>query len=325
MESSSSSCIVAICAATGKQGKEVIRRFKEINESKPYGSKVFHLKALTRNASSADAIKVSKIPYTTVAETDYSSKSLKDVLTGVDALYLNYAMVKNEADIESRIIDVALESCIQHIIYASTVGCERDHGVPHWTSSYRTEEYLKLCHEKQGKDFKYHLVRLGHFNENILPGSYMPPKNGTITYPWGANVPVVTSSLRDVARVVCKLFAEPWKLQNGCSIDAITEYVTVSDIAASISKAKGETISAAKGPWIFTTFGHWFGWEANTILCMAKYIDAQRFPLDFDIDGMRDFLEKEIRDDNEPLETMEKFAFRHFSSEPDPTSDRIIG
>lgn len=303
---------VAICAATGNQGKEVISRFNEINESESYGSKVFHLKALTRNKFSDGAKRLSKVPNVTIAATDYSSESLMKVFSGVDALYLNYAMVKNEAEVEKTIIDAALESGVQHIVYASNVGCEKDHGVPHWISSYKTEEYLKERYSKDdGKDFKYHFMRLAHFNENFTPGSYFPPKNGKITYPWNADALVATSSLRDAARVACKLFAEPCKLPNGSYIDAITEDMTSTGIAAAISKATGETVTAVKGPWIFTAFGQWFGWEANTILCMAKYIDVNNCN-GFDLDAMRNFLQEEI-EDGEPLETIENFAKRHFS------------
>jgi nucleoside-diphosphate-sugar epimerase len=308
---------VAICAATGNQGREVIKRFQEINEAKTFKNKVFQSKALTRSASSNAAIDLSKMPNVTVAETNYSSiESLKNVLEGVDALYLNYAMVENEAEIETSIVDAAIESGVKHIIYASTSGCGRDHGVPHWTSSYKTEEYLKECHskcteKKEGEDFKYHFVRLGHFNENILPGSYFPPQNGKITYPWGSDIRVATSSLRDIARVACKLFTEPWRLDNGSSIDALTEFFTPNDIAKCVSNAKGEAIIAAKGPWIFTTFGHWFGWEASTVLSMAKYIDANEFVEGLSITDMHDFLQNEI--EAEPLETIESFARRHFS------------
>ena len=192
--------VVAICAATGNQGKEVIQRFQEMNEGQIYGANIFHCKALTRNSTSAKAENLSKLPNVTVEETDYSSaESLRNALQNSDALYLNYALVENEAEIEKLIIDVAIEVGVKHIIYASTAG-KKNQGVPHWTSSRKTDEYLEECLSKareEGKDFTYHLVQLGHFNENILPGSYFPPKNGKISYPWRGDVQFATSSLRD--------------------------------------------------------------------------------------------------------------------------------
>jgi uncharacterized protein YbjT (DUF2867 family) len=297
---------IVICAATGNQGKEVINRFREINETNQY-EKTFYLKALTRSASSKEAMEISS--NVSVVETNYSTESMNAIFKGVDALYLNYAMVKNEAEVESSIIDAALNAGVKHIVYASTISCENDHGVPHWTSSYATEEHLKKCHSESANNFLFHFVRLGHFNENMLPGSYFPPKNGKLTYPWRSDARFPTSSLRDAARVACKLFAEPWKLANGSSIDTVTEYVTTEQIAAGISKAEGKFIKAAKGPWIFTTFGHYFGWEASTILTMAEYIDANEL-LDMNFDTMLNLLKEEI--DVEPLETIEKFTKRHF-------------
>ena len=43
------------------------------------------------------------------------SESLRSVLQNVDALYLNYALAKNQADIEKSIIDVAIESRVFRI------------------------------------------------------------------------------------------------------------------------------------------------------------------------------------------------------------------
>ena len=312
---------VAICAATGNQGKEIIKRFREINEMQIYGAgKNFYIKTLTRNASSDAALKLSQnTPNLTVIETVYSSReSLENALRGVDALFLNYALVKNEAEIEKLIIDVAIKTGVRHIIYSTVAACENDYGVPHWESSRQTNEYLREClAAKQSEGcpddaFRFHLVQLAHFNENILPGSYFPPKNGSITYPWRSDAQFATSSLRDAARVACKLFTDPTLLANGAAICAITEFVTVNKIASAVSDARGETIRPAKGPWVFTTFGHCFGWEASSILHMSKHIDKYEFMEGVSTVEMGKFLREEIK--TEPLETMTQFAKRHFAA-----------
>ena len=304
---------IAICVATGQQGKEVIQRFKEINEAHTYGQRVFHMKALTRNTSSKSAMSLSQIPNVTVVEVNYeSSESLTDAFQGVDALFLNYVMCENEAEVEKSIIDAALLCGVSHIVYASHADCEGDHGVPHWESSRKINEYLHECLSRKntGQDFKYHLLRLTHFNENFSPKGYFPPKNGVIACPFRPDVRFATHSLRDVARVTCKLFAEPWKLGNGSSIHVSTELVTYDAIAKVVSKAKGEDVSAIKAPWVFTTFGHWFGWEASSILHMANYLDENEFVLDESSLGeTAAFLgSEEIK--TEPLETIEMFANR---------------
>ena len=317
---------VAVCCATGNQGKEMIQRFDEINEAQIYGAKnAFHIKALTRNVSSNAAISlVSNAPNTnlTLAEVDYlSHESLKLALEGADALYLNYAMVENEAEVEKTIIHAAIDAGVKHIVFASHINCEKDHDVPHWESSRKTNEYLQECLMKaQAKqkfytDFRFHLVRLGAFNENVLPGSYFPPKGGKMTFAWRADARVATTSLRDVARVAYKIFAQPLKLENCASINVATEFVTPNDWAAAISKANNENITAVQGPWIFLTFGHYFGWEANSILTMSEYIDKHEFINDINPTEVLTFLQEEI--DIEPLETVKAFAKRHFFSSDD--------
>lgn len=309
---------VAVCCATGNQGKEVIQRFEEINETQIYGeNNSFHIKALTRNASSNAAINIlSNSPKSnvTLAEVEYlSHESLKLALQGADALYLNYAMIENEAEVEKTIIDAAISAGVKHIVFASHINCEKDHGVPHWESSRKTNEYLKECllmaqAKQEDTAFRFHLVRLAAFNENVL--SHFLPKGGKMTFPWRQDARFATASLRDVARVACKIIAQPLQLENGASIDVATEFTTSSDWATAISEASGENVAALKGPWIFTTFGHYFGWDASTILTMAEYIDKHELVDDIDPTVMRDFLQKEI--EVEPLETVENFAKRHF-------------
>ena len=71
-----------------------------------------------------------------VVRTDYSMESMSEILKGADALHLNYAMVPDEAEIEEKIVDAALEAKVKHIIYASTVSCDTETmvfliGLPH--------------------------------------------------------------------------------------------------------------------------------------------------------------------------------------------------
>ena len=210
-------------------------------------------------------------------------------------------------------VDAAIDAHVKHIIYSSTVACDTNTGVGHWESSFQTESYLRKAAEQADYDLRYHSVRLSHFNENILPGSYFPPKKGKLKYLWGVDVSVATSSLRDAARVVVKLFADPSLLPNGGHTDAVTESVTPNQIAQAISVAKNETIKAAHGPLFFLRFGHLFGWIPNSIVTMAKFIDNSESHPGYkaNSDDMLNLLRDELED--EPLETIDEFALRHYA------------
>ena len=86
-------------------------------------------------------------------------------------------------------------------------------------------------------------------------------------------------------------------------------------MAEYISKTTGTLTKAYKGPWIFLKFGHWFGFEASTILTMGErienhwtkdgYIQQQKHTIS-------EYLKEEI--EQEPLECVEAFVARKFTT-----------
>ena len=318
---------VAVCTSTGRQGREVVKRLKEIT---PHTANRFHVIGLTRkhivhgnsSSSSSDGA-AEQLPSMDFADeyvqTNYTTESLKDIFTthDINALFLNYVAVKDQTKIEAGIIDAAVQTNVKHIIYSSIVGCDTNTGIGHYESSYNTELYLKKV-EQQRNDLTVHFVRLGpHYNENILQqgsssSSYnfgVPNfKKKKIQYPWDSHVPFPTSSLRDVGRVVGKLFVDP--SLGPQSIDAVTEVTTANDIAHALTLATNTTIRATKGPWVLLKFGKLFGWQAKSILQMSKYIDGGLDGYNVNLNDMKYFLMDELKD--EPLESIEKFALRHY-------------
>ena len=105
-----------------------------------------------------------------------------------------------------------------------------------------------------------------------------------------------------------KLFVDP--SLGPQSIDAVTEVTTANDIAHALTLATNTTITATKGPWVLLKFGKLFGWQAKSILQMSKYIDGGLDGYNVNLHDVRYFLMDELKD--EPLETIEKFALRHY-------------
>jgi hypothetical protein len=92
--------------------------------------------------------------------------------------------------------------------------------------------------------------------------------------------------------VTCKLFADNSLLENGANIDCVTEYTTAKHFSEMIGKAKDQEMKCSKGPWIFLKFGQFFGWDANTIITMARFIDNGGFKENSaNLTQMSDFLQ----------------------------------
>lgn len=190
----------------------------------------------------------------TVVRTDYSMESMSEILKGADALHLNSAMVPDEAKSKRRLL-------MQHSKRkSSTSSTHRPCLVIQrpWCSSL---DFLiqdgrvpsQVCQSSK------HRLRIPLNTSCPLQGKY----SSRILLPthrrgdWiKTDAPFHASSLRDAARVTCKLFAEPWKLKNGAYQDAATEVITVDKTAAALCAARnGEPVEAVRGPWIFVTFG----------------------------------------------------------------------
>jgi hypothetical protein len=165
---------------------EIIRRLQELNES---GKTTFHVRAFTRDDTcSKKSVASANMKNVSVVQVDYKAPhSLIEAMQGVDAVFVNYIMCKEELTINKNIVDTAIGADVKHIIYSSTVSCDKkvNQTVPYWNTSYETEQCIAQAFKNKTGDsssLKYHFIRLAHFNENLLPGSYFPPKNGTVTY-----------------------------------------------------------------------------------------------------------------------------------------------
>lgn len=79
-----------------------------------------------------------------------------------------------------------------------------------------------------------------------------------------------------------------------------------------IGNATKQTMICQRGPWIFVTFGQFFGWNANSIITMARFIESDEHTKDSaSLTQMQEFLSEECKE--EPLETFETFALRNFA------------
>ena len=249
-------------------------------------------------------------------QVDYSSSiSLREALTGANALYLNCTVTMyQDNNLYKRIIDAAIRVGVQHIVYSSIVGCDKEpqHGIPHWDGARHIEAYLAIRHDETRQAFRYHIIRYApHCNEHLLT-HYAPSDDGWIAYPWHPSIRVHTASARDGARVVCKLFCQPESLKNGAIMNMITDFRNPHEMAQYITLATEKPVQAYKGPASLVTMGHLMGYESKSIVAMGDYIEhnwTKDFgkPLKYCV---KEFLEDEIQ--KEPLETVEAFVNRVF-------------
>lgn len=312
--------VIVIANVTGAQGQAIVERFQELIRRSQDGKSTIQVRGLTRNKGSTKAQNLlrGKEDFLELYSVDYNDAStLKEAFHNANALFLNVIMSKQESHQYKIMMEVALNSgTIRHVIYSSSSECQRNHGVPHWKTSWDTERKLQqmLRKQQQNHPITVHILRYAHCHENILT-YYKPSKRGWMAFPWDPSVQVHTASVRDGARVACQLFLNPLRMPSGDIMDITTDVCSPHEMAAAVSRHKGQTVRAYKGPWMLLHMVRHLAYEPRSIAIMGKFIE-RNWSRDMvpAADKIRQFLKDEI-DSGEPLDSMDRFCRRHFADD----------
>ena len=129
---------VLITGATGQQGGAVIRHML---------AKGWNLRALTRNTNSDTALSLAH-QGVEVAQGDLEDlPSLERAAHGVYGIYSvqNFWKVgaKREVQQGKNLADVAKKAGVEHFVYSSVGGAERNSGIGHWATKWEIEQYIR--------------------------------------------------------------------------------------------------------------------------------------------------------------------------------------
>ncbi len=129
---------VLITGATGQQGGAVIRHML---------AKGWHLRALTRNSSGDTALNLAR-QGVELAQGDLDDPaSLEDAAHGVYGIYSvqNFWKVGAQREVQQgkNLADVAKKAGVEHFVYSSVGGAERNSGIGHWATKWEIEQYIR--------------------------------------------------------------------------------------------------------------------------------------------------------------------------------------
>src|SRR5713226_1058914 len=129
---------VLVTGATGRQGGAVIRHML------PKGWK---LRALTRNSSSHAAQELARQGVEVVQGDLEDVASLERASRGVYGIYsvqdFRTVGAKREVQQGKNLADVAKKAGVQHFVYSSVGGAERNTGITHWESKWEIEKHIR--------------------------------------------------------------------------------------------------------------------------------------------------------------------------------------
>ncbi|SRR5258705_3163189 len=124
------------------------------------------------------------------------------------------------------VADAAQAASVEHLVYSSVGGAERNTGIPHFESKRRVEEHI----ESIGIPATF--VRPTFFYENLI-GRPPAPEDGTIVVrlPLPDGIPLQMVAVEDIGAVAAAVLIGPSRVSGG-AVEIAGDELTGSEIAA---------------------------------------------------------------------------------------------
>lgn len=230
---------ILVIGATGNQGESVIDALEKTR---------FTIRALVRgNDPLSKKIQTLQRRNVEIIEGDLDDfSSLVQAMKGVYGIFsvLNFQNggVEKEEERGKRVADAAKEAGVQHFIYSSVGGAERNSGVPHFESKWHIEQYIREL------GIPHSIVRPTTFMTNLMEQPAiirfiaLSMSKGTI-----ATKPLQMIAVEDIGNWVAHMFLHP-EVYLGRAVEIASDEVTFDKMIAAYKKVYGKTPASIKLP-----------------------------------------------------------------------------
>jgi uncharacterized protein YbjT (DUF2867 family) len=235
--------LVLITGATGRQGGAVVRHML---------AKGWKLRALTRNPESAAARQLACRGVHVVAGDLEDAASVESAARGAYGVYSVQDFwsvgARREVLQGKNAADAAKKAGVEHFVYSSVGGAERNSGIDHWESKWTVEQHV----HKLGLPAT--IVRPVAFMENyyvdqveigILKGRLLDPIRG--------DKPYQTIAADDIGAFVALSFERPKELI-GEAVEIAGSELTNIEAAAVFSRVLGKKVTFRRLPMPIVRF-----------------------------------------------------------------------
>ena len=230
--------LIAVAGATGQQGGATTRHLLD---------RGFRVRALTRDPNSESSLKLQAAGAEVVAADLGSPESLGAALDGVYGVFSVQNFWLPDVGFEGEIAqgknlaDAAKATGVQHFVYTSVGGAERNAGVPHFDSKWIIEQHIEAL------GLPATILRPVAFMENnlyqrdaILSGSF---PTGGITP--GRKLQIV--AVDDIGAFAAIAFERPDEFI-GQAIELAGDDLTEDEVAAVFGRVTGRTVTVDRSP-----------------------------------------------------------------------------
>ncbi|KAJ5653105.1 hypothetical protein N7490_000108 [Penicillium lividum] len=238
---------VFVCGATGTQGGALVNQLLH---------KGININAITRDITSTQAQHLISLGVSLTEGNFDDEQSLKRAMVNCTSLFLNlspdFTKPTGEIDQARKILSVAKQTGIKHVIYTSALGSNNPQKLPHWTPSGLVGMLLlsKQAIEKEVKAAGFEtwtILRPGNFMSNFLnplvrmyQGLVETGKFTTAFLP-ETLIPMIDPN--DIAKFAAAAILEPVRF-NHHEIETVSQMMTVDHLLKDLSTATGKDIQA---------------------------------------------------------------------------------
>jgi uncharacterized protein YbjT (DUF2867 family) len=236
---SNSDKTVLVTGATGRQGGAVVRHLL------PKGWK---LRALTRNPSSSAARDLTSQGVEVVQGDLEDPASLERAAAGADGIYSVQDFwavgAKREVQQGKNLADAAKKARVEHFVYSSVGGAERNSGIDHWQSKWEIEQHIRSL------DLPATTLRPVAFMENYyIDQVEIGILKGKLVDPIRADKPYQTIATDDIGAFVALALERP-KEFIGLNLEIAGSELTNPQAAEVFSRVLGRPVKFRKLPML---------------------------------------------------------------------------
>jgi uncharacterized protein YbjT (DUF2867 family) len=273
--------IVLVAGATGRQGGAVVRHML------PKG---WRLRALTRNPKSYAARKLAEKGVELVEGDMDDPASLERAARGVYGIYSVQDFwtvgARREVQQGKNLADVAKKAGVEHLVYSSVGGAERNTGITHWETKWVVEKHVRSLNLPVTVLRPASFMETYHITEveiGLLKGKLADPIRG--------DKPYQTIATDDIGAFAALAFERP-KDFIGLELEIAGSELTNIDAAKVFSRVLNRPVKFQKLPLPivrlvlgkeFNEMFHWFnskGYRANIPELRRRYPEVRLHSLE---------------------------------------------
>jgi uncharacterized protein YbjT (DUF2867 family) len=225
---------ILVTGATGKQGGAVAQSLLDRNHE---------VIALVRDPKKPAAEALAKAGAKLLVGNFDDSDSLKRALEGAHCCFSvqNFFEVgyQKEVDQGCRIAELAKEAGVQHFVYSSVIGADRNSNIPHFESKWEVEKYLKKI------GIKSTVLRAVAYMDNWITFNWFT--GDKLYIPMKADRKWQMIASRDIGEFAAIVFSQP-ESYSGQALEIAGDEFTMPQAAKKFSATLGKTVHYVEQP-----------------------------------------------------------------------------